>query len=220
MPAMNATQRRRAEALRARIEEGPFDPLAFREALLAEAPDVRDAWVDVVLGLEGIPDDGPALPRQGVPYLPCSVDTLLRTVDLARIGASDVFVDVGSGVGRAASLVNLLTGAEAIGIEIQATLHARARAVAARLRLYRVFYVEGDAATLIDTLSTGTVFFLYCPFGGERLTTVLSGLEALARARPLRLACVDLPIPPSPWLKGETIDSGDLVVRWSAKGSG
>ncbi|MGH7434474.1 MAG: hypothetical protein ACRENE_02285, partial [Polyangiaceae bacterium] len=216
---MNATQRQRAEALRARLEQGPLDPLAFREALLAEAPEVRDDWIDVVLGLEDIPDDGPALPRQGVPYLPCSVDTLLRTIDLARIGPSDVFVDVGSGVGRAASLVNLLTGAEAIGIEVQPTLYARARAVAARLRLYRVFYVEGDAATLIDTLSTGTVFFLYCPFGGERLTAVLSGLEALARARPLRLACVDLPIPPSPWLKGETIDSGDLVVRWSAKRS-
>jgi SAM-dependent methyltransferase len=213
---MDASQRQRAETMHARLREGPLDPAAFRKALLAEPSDIRDEWVNVVLGFEDIPDDGPELPRQGVPYLPSSVDALLRTVDLARIDASDVFVDVGSGAGRATSLVNLLTGAEAIGIEIQPALAAKARAVAARLRLYRVFYVEGDAATLIDTLSTGTVFFLYCPFGGERLRVVLSGLEALAKALPLRVACVDLPLPPCPWLGGETIEAGDLVVRWSA----
>ena len=41
--------------------------------------------------------------------------------------ASDVFVDVGSGLGRAAALVHLMTGARAIGLEVQPALVAAAR---------------------------------------------------------------------------------------------
>ena len=54
-----------------------------------------------------------------MPYLPCPVDTLLRVIEHAPLGAADVFVDVGSGLGRAAALVHLLTGARAVGLEVQ-----------------------------------------------------------------------------------------------------
>src|SRR5262249_18543482 len=98
------------------------DPPAFRAALLGVPAGERDAWVDRVLGLDGLPDDGPALPAGGVPYLPCSVEVLLRMVDEASVGSGDVFVDVGAGPGRAIALVHLLTGAAAVGLEIQPAL--------------------------------------------------------------------------------------------------
>src|SRR4051794_20890268 len=99
--------RARAEALRARLMHTSMAPADFRAALERVGPWDRDAWVDVVLGLDVCPDDGPELPRGCVPYLPCPVDALLRLVDEALIRPSDVLVDVGSGVGRAAVLVHL-----------------------------------------------------------------------------------------------------------------
>lgn len=187
------------------------DTSSFRTALLAVPPPDRDAWCDRVLGLDGIPDDGPELPRGGVPYLPCPVDALLRLVEHAGVGASDVFVDVGAGVGRAAAMVHLLTGARTIGLEIQRTLVLAARQLAARMDLSRCTMVEGDAPELGDAIAAGTVFFLYCPFGGARLGRMIAALEAIARRRTIRVACVDLPLPACPWLT-PTFRADDLTV--------
>lgn len=184
----------------------------FRTALLAAPPSDRDAWCDRVLGLDGIPDDGPELPRGGVPYLPCPVDALLRIVELAGVDASDVFVDVGAGIGRAAALVHLLTGARTIGLEIQPRLVGAARELFDRMALATTCaVVEGDAPELGDAFAAGTVFLLYCPFGGARLGRMLDALEAIARRRTIRVACVDLPLPACPWLT-PTSCADDLTV--------
>jgi len=45
---------------------------------------------------------------------------------------------------------------------------------------------------------TCSVFFLYRPFGGERLARVLGDLEHIARTRELRVCCIDLPLPRAP----------------------
>jgi Histone methylation protein DOT1 len=189
-----------------------LDPSTFRSALLRVAPVERDAWVDLVLGLGELPDDGPDLPRGCCPYLPCSVDAVLRMVDQAAVRASDVFVDVGSGVGRAAALVHLLTGASVIGLEVQRGLVLASRDLAARLRLSRMSTIEGDATKPTGLVTTGSVFFLYCPFSGARLARVLANLEPLARTRMLRICCVDLPLPARPWLTLETHRPGDLAI--------
>jgi SAM-dependent methyltransferase len=189
-----------AERTRATIETAAHDPSTFRAALLAVPPASRDAWLDLVLGLDDVPADGPALPRHCVPYLPCPVDALLRLIDQAPVRSSDVFVDIGSGPGRAAILVHLLTGATAIGIEIQPMLVAFARELASRFKLPRVTSIEGDAAALGSSHTAGTVFFLYCPFSGERLNRVLDELEPIAKARPITIGTVDLPLPARPWL--------------------
>ena len=102
-----------AARMRALIATGCATPGLFRAAIMRVPPSVRDAWLDAVLGVGEIPDDGPDLPRGCVPYLPCSVDTLLRMVELADVQPTDVFVDVGSGVGRAAAFTHFLTGAGA-----------------------------------------------------------------------------------------------------------
>jgi SAM-dependent methyltransferase len=212
---MNARLASSAEAARLAIQRGLHEPAAFRAALMDVPPTERDAWVDLVLGIDDLPADGPSLPAGGVPYLPCSVDVLLRVVDEAPVGPSDVFVDVGAGLGRATMLVHLLTGAGAVGLEIQPELARSARDLSARLGLARVPCVEGDAARLTAFMVTGSVFFLYCPFGGARLAKVLDDLEAIARTRPLSVCCVDLPLPPTPWLVRTTDPSDSLQIHRS-----
>lgn len=209
---MDEHHRKSAEQVRRSIERGLHDAVSFRAALLGVPSNARDAWLDLVLGLGEPPADGPELPRGCVPYLPCSVDALLRVIDQAGVHAGDVFVDIGSGLGRAAMFVHLLTGAGAIGVEIQPALALAARDLASRLDLSRVPCIEGDAAKLTGRIAVGTVFFLYCPFGGRHLHDVLDHLESIARTRMLRVCCVDLPLPARDWLTPEPGPFEDLVV--------
>lgn len=175
-------------------------PTLFRAALLAVAPRDRDAWLDSVLELAEVPDDGPSLPSGCTPYLPCAVDTLIEAVDRAQVTAGDVFVDVGAGLGRAVVTAHLLSGAAAIGLEIQPELARAATRLAKVLGLSRVSMRVGDAADLACDVQGGSVFFLYCPFSGSRLDRLLRGLETIARVRPIRICCVDLPLPQRDWL--------------------
>ena len=209
--------RGRAERIRWRIQHDQHDAEAFREALLGVAPAERDAWLDAVLGIGDLPEDGPDVPRGCVPYLPCSVDALLRVVERAGVTSSDVFVDIGSGLGRATAFVHLLTGADAVGIEIQAGLVRAARDLAATLGLSHVAYFERDAGTSLESVPTGSVFFLYCPFSGNRLASVLGDLERIACTRTIRVCCLDLPLPACPWLEPEARPDGDLTI-YSARG--
>jgi hypothetical protein len=188
----------------------------FRIALSRVPAAQRDAWVDRFLGIESVPDDGAALPRGCVPYWPCPVETVLRAIDQAGVHAGDVFVDVGSGVGRAAALACLLTGASAIGVEIQPHLARASRELAARVGLPGLSVIEGDATRLAGSLASGTVFFFFCPFSGERLAATLDRLEPLARARPIRVCAVDVPLPPRAWLAPLAPPDRDLEVYRSA----
>lgn len=182
------------------LQTGQLTPALFRAELARLPRSERDGWLDCVLSLVAIPPDGPELPRGCTPYLPCSVDALLGVVELAGVGASDVFVDVGSGVGRAAAFVHLCTGASVIGLEVQPELVRASRELARRVGMQRFTAIEGDALTLARHMTLGTVFFLYCPFSGERLETLLGELESVARMRRIRVCCVDVPLPPRPWL--------------------
>jgi hypothetical protein len=193
-----------AHETRVALEQRPCNPATFRAALVAVPPTSRDAWLDLAFGLDDPPADGPALPRNCVPYLPCPVGALLQMIERAPVRASDVFVDVGSGPGRAALLVHLLTGASAIGIEIQPALVAAGRELARRM------------CTLVaSSITSGSVFFLYCPFSGERLSRWLDELEPIATARRITIGTVDLPLPPRPWL---AVDPGadSLAIYRSA----
>jgi SAM-dependent methyltransferase len=194
------------------LERGAVDAMAFRAALTAVAPLHRDAWLDEAFGLGPPPEDGPELPRGCVPYLPCPIDSLLGVVDRAPVGPSDLVVDVGSGLGRAAAVVSLLAGASVLGVEVQPALVGAARALAARLQLPRVSFVAGDATTLPELARAGSVFLLYCPFSGARLARLLTELEQVARTRPIRVCCVDLPLPPRLWLAPVSPSGGALEI--------
>lgn len=194
---MDASERARALAVGARLAAEGVAPAAFRAALMAVARDERDAWLDAVLGLDELPPDDPALPRGCVPYLPAPVDALLAVAE--ELTADDVFVDVGCGVGRALALVHLLTGARAVGLEIQPALVAAARGLAGRVGAERIEVIEGDAELALTHAADATVFFLYCPFSGARLERFLDRLALIAPGRALRLCALDVPLPARPW---------------------
>lgn len=219
MSTLAPRDRAAAERVRAQLERGARDAPSFRAAIQAVPALDRDAWLDVALGLGPPPDDGPELPPGGVPYLPCAIDSLLRFVDVAALAPSDVVVDIGSGPGRAAVTLHLLAGSAVVGVEVQRKLVADARALAARFDLAQVTFIEGDGAAPPAPASAGTVFFLYCPFGGERLTRFLAWLEPIARARTIRLACVDIPLPPLTWLEPLAPPDRDLAVFRARRGS-
>jgi len=191
-----------AERIRSELRGGQVTPALFSAALAEIAPHDRDPWLDVVWDIDEIPLDDPALPRGCVPYLPCPVASVLDAVRQANVTRNDVFVDVGAGLGRTALLAHLQTGAGCIGLEIQPLLARGAQGRADWVSLSRMRFVQGDAAELVRFMTTGTVFFLYCPFGGERLRRFLDGLEDVARARPIRVCCVDM---------------APLDVRWLAR---
>jgi len=201
-----------AEALRRALVLHAPTPAAFRTALDTIPADDRDAWLDLVLDMVELPDDDPNLPRGCVPYLPCAVGTVLEALRAATVTSDDVFVDVGAGLGRATALSSMLTGATCIGLEIQPALVQAARQRSAALHLARVRFIEGDAADRMCDASDGTVFFLYCPFGGERLERVLDGLHALALKRPLRICCVGMPALERSWVTPLPSTSVDLMV--------
>ena len=209
---MDECHRESAARARALIERERSTPALFRQALVNVPPRDRDTWIDSVLGIGAVHDDGADLPTGCTPYLPCSVDALLRIVEQASVHSSDVFVDIGSGVGRATTLVHLLTGAGAIGLEIQSALVAAASHLAKSLSVTRVSTVHGDAAELVGAIPGGNVFFLYCPFSGDRLVKVLAELERIARTRMIRVCSVDLPLPPCRWLTLTPQHAGDLAI--------
>ena len=172
----------------------------------------RESWLAQLWGDETFDDERAALPQGCVPYLPCPLDTLCDAVAGTGMTSDDVFVDIGAGSGRAIALVHLLTGASCIGIEIQPGLVRVARTRAARLELEGVDFREGDAAQVLPTLGIGSVYFLYCPFGSDRLERVLDQLEHEARKRPIRIACVQLPRLVRPWLSPIPTTSVELDV--------
>lgn len=213
---MDLRARASAEQTRALVEQGRTSPQAFRAALFAVAPNERDTWLNVVFGLEELPEDGAALPRGCVPYLPCGVEVLLRLVDAVPLAGSDVFVDVGSGTGRAMTLVHLLTGAGAVGFEIQPELARAARELTARLRLSRVETLTGDAVELVGRAVTGSVYFLYCPFSGERLLRFLNALAPLGATRSICVCALDVPLPETSWLIPDPQRYRDLSIHRSS----
>ena len=211
---MEESHRADAERIRSSLSRERLPPSEFRAALTNVPPLDRDAWVNVVFGLDALHEDGPELPPGCTPYLPCPVDALLHMVEHAEVQPDDVLIDVGAGVGRAVALVHLLTGAAAIGIEIQPALVDQARDLSRRLNLDHVAPVEGDAVELTRFMMIGSVFFLYCPFSGARLEKVLDELEAIARTRPIRVCCVGLPPLSRPWLTlaSAVPEADDLAV--------
>jgi SAM-dependent methyltransferase len=211
VPAVIGADFKRVRAMRARLVAGRAPtPASFLAAITGVPARDRDAWMDVVWDAGEIPDDEPCLPRGCVPYLPCPVDTVLEALQLADVRPDDVVVDVGCGLGRTMALARLSTGAACIGIEIQPGLARAARGRAAWLNLSRCRVLEGDAVDLVRFVTIGTVFFFYCPFGGERLHRVLGDLEAIARTREIRICCVDLPLPACDWLAPVASSSADL----------
>jgi hypothetical protein len=148
--------------------------------------DYLDVFINGVLDIGYPPEETRALQSGMIGYHPTPARVILALIEHARLQMDDVFYDLGSGLGRVALLVGLLTAAQARGIEYEPAYCAYAQERADHLRLSRVAFLNVDAREADYT--DGTVFFLYTPFTGHLLRAVLAQLAAVARRRPITLA--------------------------------
>lgn len=147
--------------------------------------DYRDELVSGVLQLLEPSEPNLQPSSEMVPYQPTPVRHILHLIAAAAVAEDDVFVDLGSGLGHVPLLVSMMTGAQTVGVEIQAAYVASARKCAQSLRLSRVQFIAQDARDA--DLSRGTTFYLYSPFKGSILADVLSALRRESMRRPIKI---------------------------------
>ncbi len=128
------------------------------------------------------------------PYQPAGVLSLRRILPPRTVSADDVFVDLGSGKGRAVLQAALHYPFRTVyGVELSESLHAvpvaNLERVRPRLRCPDVRLLRADAreAELPDTV---TVAYLYNPFGGEVFASVVDRFVASVDRNPRRLRIV------------------------------
>jgi hypothetical protein len=147
--------------------------------------DWRDDLVSGVLELRepGWREGG--LSAEMVAYQPTPARHVVEMIGATGLAEGDVHVDLGSGLGHVPILAAMLSGAETVGIEVQAAYVESARECARRLRLGRVQFLAQDVREA--DLSCGTVFYLYTPFKGSILTEVLGALRRESERRVIRI---------------------------------
>jgi hypothetical protein len=189
------------EEIRREIREGALRGARFLSRLEACGFDLRDArhrtggydGLDALvsdlllhdLEDDAIPDPRRALEAEMVQYQPTPARVVLALIAHARVARDDVFFDIGSGLGQVPMLVNLLTGARAIGVELEPAYCEYARRRVVDLNLEDVVFRNDDARAA--DYGEGTVFFLYTPVKGEMLQVVLDRIRARTCNRKIRV---------------------------------
>lgn len=146
--------------------------------------DHLDELVAGVLDLQP-PDDPAPLPPEMVAYQPTPARHIVDLVERCALTQSDVFVDVGSGLGLVPLVAGCCSQARCVGVELEPSYVRTAMQSARSLGLGHVEFLAQDARTA--ELQDGTVFYLYTPFVGSVMRVVLERLRLLAAARPVRV---------------------------------
>jgi SAM-dependent methyltransferase len=140
-------------------------------------------------------------------YHAAGLDPIGRMLAEVQLSERDVFIDLGSGVGRVCIVVALSTTARVRGIELQTSLVERARADATRAGAI-VAFENADARDA--NLSDGTVFFLYCPFTGPALARVLERLSEIDH--PIVVCALGIDLDHAPFLRRRPLDDFWLAI--------
>lgn len=152
----------------------PRDPVGY---------DDLDVLINGVFGIDTEPRETRALKAGMIGYQATPARFILDLVERVPLGPDDVFYDLGSGLGRVALLVGLLTSAQVRGIEYDPGHCAYAQQRAQSLPVPRVRFINADVREA--ELADATVFFMYTPFRGHLLQEVLERLKREAHRRPL-----------------------------------
>jgi len=180
--------------------------------------DCVDEVISGVFQFEEPQDDSSSRDPERLFYQPTPARHIFRLIELTALDASDIFVDLGSGLGHVPMLVSICTEARSLGIEIERAYDACARECAQRLNLPRATFLQGDA--LGADLSMGTVFYLYTPFMGSVLRAVLDRLRNEASTRPIRI-CSHGPCTPvvaaEPWLTATNTPDADSITVFRSR---
>jgi SAM-dependent methyltransferase len=142
--------------------------------------------VEEVLGIAYPPLDEGAPEQDAMSYAPSGYAEITHAFDLTGLCEENGLLDLGCGLGKVLLLARLLTGARVFGIERHGELAALARSAARRLAV-SIELIEGDAREL--SLPDTDVTFLYLPFSGPALSTVLARLGSGAASNRARWLC-------------------------------
>jgi hypothetical protein len=150
-----------------------------------EGYDLLDLFINRLFSEQEMPVPTRELEPEMVEFYKTPARMVFEWVDPVGFARDDVFFDLGSGLGQVVMLVNLLTGIEAWGVEIEPVYCEYARSCATGLGLREVRFVAADARDV--DLGDGTVFFLYTPFRGEILEAVLERLRQVAQSKRIKV---------------------------------
>lgn len=131
---------------------------------------------------------------QYVSYMPIRLRSLRRLLPPRSVGGDDVFVDLGSGKGRAVLIAGLNYPFRRVeGVELSSALHETAErnvaAVRHRLRSRDVRLVRSDVLDY-EVPDDVTVVLINNPFKGAVFTTVVERLLASVDRRPRRMRII------------------------------
>jgi Histone methylation protein DOT1 len=149
------------------------------------AYDYRDELISGILQIREPNETQMHREPEMVFYQPTPIRHILHLIKASSLSKSDIFVDLGSGLGHVALLASILTGAQSLGIEVEAAYAASAQECAQSLHLSHVRFIHQDARAA--DLSSGTVFYLYSPFTGSILADVLEKLRKESTHRPIKI---------------------------------
>ena len=155
--------------------------------------DGLDILVDGLFSLQNAPGPTRSLTANMVHCEETPARAIFDLLDHVGWQSHDIFYDLGAGLGQVVMLVNLLAGIDARGVEYEPAFVDFARHQAQVLGLSPVSFANEDARTA--DYHDGTIFFLFTPFRGEILQTVLDCLRTIAVEHPIRL-CTLGPITP------------------------
>jgi len=137
--------------------------------------DNLDLFINGLLPLHALPQQTKELEPEMVYYQKTPARIVFELNERCNFTKQDVFVDLGSGLGQIAILVNLLSGVTAKGIEFEPAFCEYAKACAAELNLPDITFINTDARQA--DYSEGTVFFMFTPFKGVIMQEVLALLK-------------------------------------------
>lgn len=183
-----------------------------------DAYDWRDELISGVLPL-GEPGDTAAPAPEMVFYQPTPARHVFDLLGRLGLGVDDVLVDLGSGLGHVPLLVAICTRARGVGVEIEPAYVRIARACAQDLRLANAQFVQGDARDA--DFAIGSVFYLYTPFTGAILRSVLDALRGEAGRRAFRVCSFGpctAALSAEPWLASEDAPTPDRVAVFRTQG--
>lgn len=176
---------------------------------------------ELIAGVLQFGEPDPAhIPRDSetVMYQPTPARHIFRLIGLTALTASDILVDLGSGLGHVPLMVSICTHARSMGIELEAAYVERAQQCAQGLNLNQVSFIQEDAR--LADLSIGTVFYLYTPFIGTILSAVLNRLRREADTRRIRICsygpCTSV-IAEEPWLQAATAPEEHRIALFNSR---
>jgi len=207
------------ESIRCQIQTGicPAEFVAIMRDLvtppLGLAYDYLDDLLAGVFQFEPPTEEPRPLDPDSVFYQPTPARHIFHLITAAAITSTDTLIDLGSGLGHVPLLVSICNGATSIGIELDPTWVASARKCADSLNLRNATFRVEDARE--TDLSSGTVFYLYTPFGGSILAIVFDALREQGARRPIRICtfgpCTGV-VSKQPWLQPLTPPTTDRIT--------